>query len=102
MPLNVATLQSQTREFDLPYLGEQLHVEYRPGLITPSGDALAMADWIPTVVTSWDLVGLDGTVVPLDPDALRALPDNFLRAVTEGVLRNSRLDPTTSGSSADG
>lgn len=102
MPLNVATLQAEKREFDLPFAGEQVHITYRPGLITPEGDALPYAEWVAKVIVAWDIEGVDGEVFPLDHDAIRTLPDSFLLAVTKGVLTNARLDPTTSKTSADG
>ena len=102
MPLSVATLQAEKREFDLPYAGENVHITYRPGLITPEGDALPYGEWIAKVIVAWDLEGSDGEAYPLDVDDVRKLPDSFLLAVTKGVLTNARLDPTTSATSADG
>lgn len=102
MPLSVATLQAEKREFDLPFAGETVHITYRPGLITPEGDTLPYGEWITKVLVAWDLEGVDGEVYPLELDQVRQLPDSFLLAVTKGVLTNARLDPTTSATSADG
>ena len=102
MPLTVATLQAEIREFDFPYAGDSVHVSYRPGLITPEGDSLAYADWLAKVLAGWDLVGLDGDTVSLEAETIRTLPDSFLQALCADILRNSRLDPTTSATSGDG
>lgn len=103
MPLSIATIQSQVRETDLKYLGENVHLTYRPGQITPESGQLPMAEWIPAVVVSWDFLDFDGaTPYPLDADRLRALPDPFLRAVTDHLVEDSRLDPSMRSVSGGG
>lgn len=102
MPLSVATLHRQERPFDFNHLGETLHLTYRPGRITAESDAWPMPKWITEVIASWDLQGQDGEHYPLVLAEVEKLPDSFLVLLGKAVFADSRLDPSTSETSADG
>lgn len=99
--LTLERIQAETRETTVTYLGDELHLTYRPGVVTPANDVLPAAAWIPLAVVAWDLTA-DREPYPIDAEHIAKLPDAFLLEIAKQVIRHAALDPFTNGTSADG
>lgn len=125
MAVSIHALKRGLADVAIPVGEDELHVTYRPGVITPGFNDVSYWDlptWISQVVEQWDLLDDGGEVVPLrkrrpstqdalssdtpnfEPsDALRELPNDFLllvqREINRDLLPGKRLRATSGGGS---
>jgi hypothetical protein len=101
MPLTLERLVAGTRTFTWHFLGEDVEVTYRPGVLTYAWlfdgtphDSLAAA------AVSLDITGANGKPIKLDADSLReTLPVHVLRTINQAIWDDARVDPTTAETS---
>ena len=91
--LSLATLLAPITESTMEYAGEELHIRWRIGKLTPIFQARANAAvgkpdedeqgaaLLCELLVSWDLGGDDGKPYPITKEALTALPVTFLGAL---------------------
>lgn len=94
--------------------GEPLQVTYQPGAVTPETEdafmskadsqrgGLALAQFLCSVLTAWDLVGDDGKVYPITEKGLRKLPIAFLGMVVTAITNDMRPNPQNAATSHGG
>lgn len=105
MPLNVKTLAAKTNDLVTEFAGEEVHVTYRAGIITPQWEAQykGKEDGLylqaSEVIVSWDIEGDKGKPYPLDVESLKALPIEFVAHVVNACANDLVPNRKTSGRS---
>lgn len=100
MGLTVAKLVAETRSFTWHYLGEDVPITYRPGVLTVAWNEqdvhLALAD----TLISIDITNGSGKPIKVDPETLRkTLPIPIMRKIASAIYNDAGVDPTTAGTS---
>lgn len=110
--MQLSKITSARLTLAIPIGDETLNVVYRPQAITLElvdrkeiaqtipGETLALT--LVELIESWDLIDDQGNTYPLTVEAVKRLPVEFVNAVLEVVLRESRLNPTKANSLAGG
>ncbi len=90
----------------------ELKLQYRPSAVTPrlqkaiaqaqiEGDLDALVlDPICRLIASWDLTDDDGSLIPIEPEALSDLPAAILKDLMTAIGEDMAVDPTRSGASS--
>lgn len=105
MALSLAQLKANLRTINVAYFDDNLSVTYRPSELTPQitseiqdkvdageGNNVAV-ETLCRVMTAWDLMAEDGTMVPITPAELSALPGPLLLAIFEAIAEDGRPKP---------
>ncbi len=105
MALSLAQLKANLRTINVAYFDDNLSVTYRPSELTPQitseiqdkvdageGNNVAV-ETLCRVMTAWDLTAEDGTMVPITPAELSALPGPLLLAIFEAIAEDGRPKP---------
>lgn len=100
MGLTVAKLVAETRSFVWKYLGEDVPITYRPGVLTVAWNErdvhLALAD----TLISIDITNGSGKPIKVDAETLRkTLPIPIMRTIASAIYNDAGMDPTTAGTS---
>jgi hypothetical protein len=106
--MQLSKITSQRETLAIPFGDEKLNIVYKPQAVTLElvdrkeqaminpGETLARL--LVDLVESWDLVDDAGQVYPLELAAVRLLPIDFVNAILEMILKESRLNPTKANS----
>lgn len=116
----LSELMRDQADLTVPFEGGDLHVVYRPRVVTPEWQrAIGEAEDSPNsdyeamvygplkdALISWDLEREDGTIYELTSEAMATVPRHILTQTLVAVIRTARpnyarlLAPSTDGSSA--
>ena len=102
MGLTIAKLAAETRTFTWHYLGEDVQITYRPGVLT-----LAWANGTPVQVAlsealvSIDILDAEGKPIATDVETLSAtIPVPVMTKINQAIYDDAAVDPTTAETSA--
>jgi hypothetical protein len=106
--MQLSKITSQRGTLAIPFGDEKLNIVYKPQAvtlelvdrkeqaITNPGETLARL--LVDLVESWDLIDDGGQVYALTVADVRLLPIDFVNAILEAILKESRLNPTKANS----
>lgn len=107
MPLNVKTLQGKVNNFTLEFAGEEVHISYKSGIITPAweekwkGKDDGIYHQASELIVSWDVMKDAKTKYPTTVAALKELPLEFVVEVVAACARDIVPNARTSRRSGD-
>ncbi len=100
MPLTVAKLIAEERPFTWHYLGEDVAVVYRPGVLTVAWDEQALPKALAQALVSIEVIGGDGAQIEPTEEVLeQTLPVPAMRHLAKAIYADASVDPTTAGTS---
>lgn len=93
MAVKLGDLQKRTKSVRVEYQGEEINVEYRINVVTPSFIASNMnpVEQIKEVVADWDILDDDGNHIP-PSEIADSLPLALLSKVIEVIVEDMRLE----------
>lgn len=108
MALHLKSLSDDRATVAFDYLGETVHVTYRPHAVTPATYGKLRDEPVPqflpkylaTVLVDWDVLGDDGEPIPTTEAALQDVPTRFLSEVFYRVGEDSRQGEANASSAA--
>jgi hypothetical protein len=100
MGLTIARLAAETRSFTWHYLGEEVPITYRPGVLTIAWDEQDVHVALAETLVSIDITNGKGKPIATDADSLRSyLPVPIMRTIAKAIYQDAGLDPTTAETS---
>jgi hypothetical protein len=114
MPISLSELQKDRKTVTVSVGEETAEVVYRPSAYTPEVEdefrlALdggrpsdALARWLASMVTAWELVDENGEQVPPTYEEMRTLPSEFLSLVVTAISEAGRPDKEARKNSGGG
>jgi len=110
--MQLSKITSQRVKLEIPFGDEKLNIVYKPQAVTlelvdrkeqaMNNPGETLARLLVDLVESWDLDDHGGQVYPLELAAVRLLPIDFVNAILEMILKESRLNPTKANNSPGG
>lgn len=98
MPITLMDVLTNTRPVQVPWMGEVLTVQYRPGeysfdlMEALDGEAKEgknrLVRLLVRMIASWDLLGDDGTPTTAEERLLMRLPIQLLNKIGEAILED--------------
>ena len=101
MSMTVARLAAEKRTFTWHYLGEDVEITYRPGVLTlhwlTEGGP---CEGLSAAVVAMDILDAEGKPIALDVETLKAtIPFPLCRIINQAIWEDASLDPTTAETS---
>lgn len=101
MGLSVAKLVAETRSFTWHYLGEDVPITYRPGVLTLAWDEQDVHVALSQALVAIDITNGSGKPIKTDADTLlKTLTVPIMRTIAKAIYVDAGLDPTTAETSA--
>lgn len=101
MGLTIAKLVAEKRTFTWTYLGEDIPITYRPGVLTLAWDEQDVHVALSQTIVSIDITNGTGKPIKTDADTLvQYLPIPVMKAIAKAIYVDAGLDPTTAETSA--
>jgi hypothetical protein len=100
MGLTVAKLASEERSFVWHYLGEDVPIRYRPGVLTLAWDEQDVHVALSETLISIDI--LNGSGKPIKTDAatlVKTLTVPIMRTIAKAIYEDAGVGPTKAGTS---
>jgi hypothetical protein len=96
MALTVARLAAETRSFVWKYMGEDVPITYKPGVLTLAWDDQDVHVALAETLVSIDIIDGKGKPIALDADTLvKTLTIPIMRTIAKAIYADAGLDPTT-------
>lgn len=110
MPIKLHEIQAETRSIDVEYLGHDLRIDYRPGMVTPEYESrlnaamqanrpsAGLAEELARIVSGWDVLDEDDKPLPVNGENMAIMPMGLLRVIVEGIAADLAPNASSAGS----